>query len=200
MNGAQQFINTLKNEYKEYHIKEQERERLIEENNIEKQYTIGYHGREIFELLQNADDAYQKSINEGMKPSEELKVDIVYKNNILLVNNTGTFFDKDGIRAIVQGNNSTKLEGYIGNKGTGFRSLLNWASKIKIHSGEYHIEFSKEIAQKIFDEIKDKPQIRKQCEKYKNLHIPMLAVPEYINNIETSDITSIEITVDEQKK
>lgn len=199
MNDAQKFINTLKNEYKEDHIKEQERDRLIEENHLEKQYRVGYHGREIFELLQNADDAYQKSINEGMKPAEELKVDIVFKNNILLVNNSGTFFDKDGIKAIVQGNNSTKSEGYIGNKGTGFRSLLNWASKIKIHSGEYHIEFSKEIAQKIFDEIKDKPQIQKQREKYNNLHIPMLAVPEYINNLETSDITSIEITVDEQK-
>lgn len=69
MNDEQKFINTLKTEYKEYHIKEQERERLIEENNIEKQYSIGYHGREIFELLQNADDAYQKSINEGMKPA-----------------------------------------------------------------------------------------------------------------------------------
>ena len=201
MNNAEEFINKITGEYIEKHKKEQEVEELIGENNRINQDRTGYHGREIFELLQNADDAYQNSLNEGKEPDEELEVSISYKNGELIVNNTGTFFDKDGIRAIVQGNNSTKGddERYIGNKGTGFRSLLNWATKIIIHSGEYHVEFSEEIAQEKFNEIKNCEQIKKQLKKNKNLYIPMFAVPKYISNCEFTNKTSIEITIDTEK-
>lgn len=201
MNNAEEFINKITGEYIEKHKKEQEVEELIGENNRINQDRTGYHGREIFELLQNADDAYQNSLNEGKEPDEELEVSISYKNSELIVNNTGTFFDKDGIRAIVQGNNSTKGddERYIGNKGIGFRSLLNWATKIIIHSGEYHVEFSEEIAQEKFNEIKNCEQIKKQLKKNKNLYIPMFAVPKYISNCEFNNKTSIEITIDTEK-
>ena len=133
----------------------------------------GYHGREIFELLQNADDAYQKSIDDGNKPDEELKVNISYKNDILTIRNTGTVFNKEGILSIVQGNDSTKHGGYIGNKGTGFRSILNWANKIEIHSGYFNVEFSKKIANDVFNEIKVKEQITKQLVDNPNLYIPI---------------------------
>lgn len=200
MNNAEvkKFIDDITQEYIDNHTKEQERDELIGENNRIKQDREGYHGREIFELLQNADDAYQKSINEGKKPKDELEVSIIYKNGVLCVNNTGTSFDKKGIIAIVQGNNSPKTEGLIGNKGTGFRSLLNWATKIIIHSGEYHVEFSKKIAQQKFNEIKDSPQIKKQLKEKNDLYIPMFAVPQYISNCESSTITRIEITINTQ--
>ncbi len=198
-NKEKEFISRLTKEYITNHTRIQERDELIGENNIEQRDIKGYHGREILELLQNADDAYQKSIDRGDNPKCELKVTICYKDNVLSVANTGTCFDEAGIKAIVQGNNSPKLGKYIGNKGTGFRSILNWAYKVKIFSGNFNVEFSKEIADKIFNKIKDEPQIKKQIDKNSNLYIPMLAVPSYIDNSNYNVDTTIEISIDPAK-
>lgn len=111
-----EYIITLRKEYIENHIKQQIREELISENNIEKRDIKGYHGREILELLQNADDAYQKSINLNQKPASDLNIEISYIKGRLIISNTGTFFDEEGIKAIVQGNNSPKKGKYIDNK------------------------------------------------------------------------------------
>ena len=128
MNDAEkrtkEFIENIKREFIEKHTKLQIAEELIFINNVEKTNVNDYHGREILELLQNADDAFQKSINSNNKPSDELNVSIVYKNNVLSISNTGTFFDEDGIIAIIQSHNSPKKGKYIGNKGTGFRSIF----------------------------------------------------------------------------
>ena len=193
------YIKTLVDEYRDDHIKVQERELLIGENNIEKDSIKGYHGREILELLQNADDAYQKSIEEGKRPDSPLEVCITYKNNLFSITNTGTVFDKDGIKAIVQGNNSPKKGKFIGNKGTGFRSILNWAKSVKILSGGFNIIFSTEIAKSFFEEIKHKKQIMKQLEKEPNLYVPMLAIPKPLENQTYNDSTTIEIEIDETK-
>lgn len=193
------YINQLREEYIDNHIKQQERDLLIAENNIEKRDIKGYHGREILELLQNADDAYQKSIDIGEKPNCELLVEISYLNNALRITNTGTFFDKNGIKAIVQGNNSPKAGKYIGNKGTGFRSILNWANKVRIFSGNFSVEFSKEIAKKVLLSIKEQTQIKKQITKNPDLYIPMLAVPQNIENTGNKNVTTIEIEIDSEK-
>lgn len=197
--SREDYINKLSEEYIKKIIEPQERDELIADNNIEKRDIKGYHGREILELLQNADDAYQKSVNLGEKPECDLEVSIEYKNNILCTANTGTAFDKDGIKAIVQGNNSPKIGKYIGNKGTGFRSILNWAKNVKIHSGNFNVEFSKEIAEQEFEKIKHKPKIQEQLQKSKNLYIPMLAVPRNIKNGTYNEKTIIEVAIDETK-
>ena len=75
------YVDKLREEYIAMHTMPQELDLLIGENNIEKRDITGYHGREIFELLQNADDAYQKSIETGCKPEQELQVDISYKTS-----------------------------------------------------------------------------------------------------------------------
>lgn len=194
-----QYIETLLDEYITHHTIQQDRDFLIQENNIEKRDVKGYHGREILELLQNADDAYQKSLDNNELPQSELNVDICYDNNILTVANTGTFFDKDGIKAIVQGNNSPKKGEYIGNKGTGFRSILNWADSVSIYSGEFAVQFSKEIANNLFDQIKEEEQIKKQLKQHPSLYIPMLAVPKNIIHDRPKDCTTIEIAINEEK-
>ncbi len=199
MTSAEEYVDRLRNEYIENQKREQERDELIAENNREKAEIIGYHGREIFELLQNADDAYQKSINEGQKPDQPLNVVIEYKNNILTISNTGTFFDRDGIKAIVQGNNSPKEGKYIGNKGTGFRSILNWADKINIFSGDFHIEFSKDYAYKVFDDLEKEPQIKKQLEKHPDLYLPILALPYNTHDYNKDDKTTIKIVINPDK-
>lgn len=198
MTQSRQYIETLRNEYIKNHTRQQERDELIAENNIEKRDIRGYHGRELLELLQNADDAYQKSIDSGTKPDCDLVVTVKYAQNVLTIANTGTFFDKEGIKAIVQGNNSPKTGKYIGNKGTGFRSVLNWAQSVRIFSGDYAVEFSKEIAQKIFNQISHEPQIVKQIKKKPGLYIPMLAVPQNIEHTRPKEYTTIEIEVDRE--
>lgn len=181
------------------------RHNLVNEYNIELRETKGYHGREILELIQNADDAYEKSINLGQKPNEDLEVKIIYNKSILIIENSGTVFDEAGIRAIVYGNDSTKpANEFIGNKGTGFRSTLNWAKRIVIKSGYFNIEFSKEIANKIFEDIKDEEQIKKQIQEQllktnTPLHIPMLLLPKFIEDNDYYEKTRIEITLDENK-
>ena len=196
---CQDYIDKLREEYIETQVREQERDALKGEINIEQRDVKGYHGREILELLQNADDAYQRSIDSGEKPDCELEVTISYIDGILTVSNTGTCFDKEGIKSIVQGNNSTKTGKYIGCKGTGFRSVLNWASEVRIHSGCFNVVFSKKIAEKIFDKIRDKPQIQKQLSKNPNLYIPMLSVPSNIDGCGRNDVTKIEIVIDSDK-
>ena len=196
---AKAYVEKLRTEYIENHKKAQERDELIGENAIEQRDVNGYHGREILELLQNADDAYQKSIENGEKPSCELEVYIEYKDNCLMVTNTGTAFDRDGIKAIVQGNNSPKSGKYIGNKGTGFRSVLNWAESVEVISGPFSLRFSKEYANAIFEEIKDEPQIQKQLARRSNLYIPILAVPEFIETEHFCDKTIIRIHLDSNK-
>lgn len=200
---AEEYIKRLRDEYIDNQKRDQERDLLIQENNIEKEQIKGYHGREILELLQNADDAFQKMINDGKVVKCDLEVIINYdeQNHILRVANTGTFFDYDGIKAIVQGNNSTKKGKYIGNKGTGFRSILNWAEEVRIISGDFHIGFSEKYAQELFVRYKENSQIKKQLNNYPNLHFPMLAVPYNLDDYKEYDKnkTTIEVKVSSDK-
>ena len=201
---CKKIISKLNKELIKDLTKEESRQYLSRENNLEARDVKGYHGRELLELLQNADDAYQKSINLEEKPADDLIVKIKYFDNKLTISNTGTFFDESGIVSIILGNNSNKdKKEYIGNKGTGFRSVLNWADNVKIFSGNFNIEFSKDIAKRYFDEIKGYPQIKKQRENNPNLHIPMLSVAEYLD-VRPSEYpdkeTTIELTINPEKQ
>lgn len=79
-----------------------------------------YNGRQILELLQNVDDACEK--REGQ---DDVIVNISFKDDILEVGNTGTTFSAESIERLCLGRASEKSAQKIGNKGTGFRSLLN---------------------------------------------------------------------------
>lgn len=74
-----------------------------------------YEGRELYELIQNADDA----------GSSNLKIELI--GTTLIVSNDGNRpFTQDGYASIMRPNQSTKRdEKYIGCKGLGFRSVLN---------------------------------------------------------------------------
>ena len=198
---CKKYIEKLNREYKENITKIQEYEPLIVQDNNENKDVKGYHGREILELLQNADDAYQRSIDLGCKPKCDLIIEISYKNDIFAISNSGAFFDKEGVKSIVEGNNSTKTGKYIGNKGTGFRSVLNWSKKIRIFSGNFNLEFSKEIADSLMEEIKNEPQIIKQKAKHPNLFIPILSTPKFLeeNNQYDKEKTTIELTIDNNR-
>ena len=170
------------------------------ENNIENGNIRGYHGREILELLQNADDAYTLYLKKNPNAQKkEISVLFVYKNGKLRVSNYGAPFDIESITSLSQGNNSTKDKGeFIGNKGIGFRALLNWCDDIKIYSGDYSVRFSVQTANKYLEELKSQnDKVRKSCEKDPSLCIPMLSTPEWEeeNHKEKDFDTTIELNV-----
>lgn len=144
--------------------------------NSENQISNDYNGRQILEIIQNADDAQANRID----------ISIDTNNHILSIYNDGKPFSYEGIKSIMIANSSSKVTSvYIGNKGLGFRSLICWADKIQIHTGAFIFTFSREEAAKSAKELNlDVDEI---C-KSRNLlptccPFPMLAIPkvEYLD-------------------
>lgn len=153
-----------------------------------------YHGRELLELVQNADDAYV-----GVESTQKVKNDVLieYKGNTLRVSNKGNVFNKDSVQRLSQGNVSGKGEKYIGNKGIGFRSILNWAEEVRIYSGNYSFGFSKKFAAKQFEYLKNNFQnIRDEIKAKPQITFPILWAPYWVENkLEQNYDTTIEIVV-----
>lgn len=141
-----------------------------------------YHGREILELLQNVDDAYQSLIEEGKgNKGDKVTAYISLDNDVLTVANTGTAFNYESIKRLSVGHASQKGDRYIGNKGTGFRSVLNWAKEVEIYSDGYNFRYSKRFATSCFNQI-DKSKIASQLKNKPDLCLPILSVPEWIED------------------
>ncbi len=162
-----------------------------------------YHGRELFELLQNVDDAYEHLCQlDESKKDKPVEVLIEYKDNVLRVCNMGEPFSSDAIQRLCQGGVSSKGKEYIGNKGIGFRSILNWAKEIHLYSGDFSIGFSEKFAQEQFEFIKDNETVKKQLAKNPSIKFPILRAPKCIEkkqfNYRESFATIIEIIVDEK--
>ena len=145
--------------------------------------TAAYNGRQILELLQNADD-------EG---TDNVLIELDTKNNTLSVSNNGNPFTIEGIASLMIANNSVKKgnkKTFIGNKGLGFRSILNWTNSIEIITKEIILKFSPFIAQEKFEKIVTDKNLRdKLIDQEKPLQdfVPfaVLAIPELThNNIE----------------
>lgn len=199
--SPREHIDSLREQYITRLTPSEYRDDFKRENNIENETVREYHGREILELLQNADDAYTLFLkkNPAISMKDDVSVLFEYKDGTLRVSNKGEPFDLDSIKSLCQGNNSTKDRGeFIGNKGIGFRALLNWSDDIKITSGEYSIQFSSKIANKHLKLLKERNDIvRIDCEKNPDLNIPMLSVPEWneSGNKKAGFDTTIELNV-----
>lgn len=179
---------------------------LIDKNTTEKTRMSAYHGRELLELLQNIDDAYQGKKKDQFDTTTAY---VHFDGSILSICNMGTSFEKDNIERLCQGGVSGKKKlNFIGNKGVGFRSVLNWASRIEIFSGDYSLAFSNEYAQKQFELIKSNEIVKKQISERNNLFFPILGAPEYLepekspayrNEENIVYDTIINITIDNEK-
>ena len=99
-----------------------------------------YQGRQLLELLQNADDEAADIKNPGVL--------IRLEQDKLIVANHGLPFTAQGILSLMYSNNSPKIKQQrkIGYKGLGFRAILNWSSSIWIKSGAFSLEFSRDNA------------------------------------------------------
>lgn len=160
-------------------------ERLIAEYRREREITRGYHGREVLELLQNAADAARALGVSG-------KVRIVVTPSGLLMGNTGQPFDTGGVQSLQTANLSPKRQResvVIGDKGLGFRSILNWTHSPLISSGELGLAFMPSYARGVVDGLAAESQDLAQCvadeqEIAGDLIVPRLAFPQWIANWE----------------
>lgn len=163
-----------------------------------------YNGRQILELLQNVDDACKKDSD---SPNKEVSVKIVFKDNILEVGNTGTTFSQETIERLCLGRASDKSSENIGSKGTGFRSLLNDAEWIEVHSGDFSIRFSEQYARDQFKEYIDKSsekfnaliyhQLVNWKKKDYDLCFPVMNCPEQVEKYSSAFDTLIRVKIKE---
>ena len=165
-----------------------------------------YNGRQILELLQNVDDAYSET---GTDNEDDVSVKIILKDNILEVGNTGTTFSQETIERLCLGRASEKSSKNIGNKGTGFRALLNDAEWVEVHSGDFSIRFSEQYAQEQFEQYVNKfsnkfsSVIYRQLQGWKkeyNLCFPIMNCPEQIARRETGFDTLIRVKLKEENR
>ncbi|SLK50312.1 Uncharacterised protein [Mycobacteroides abscessus subsp. abscessus] len=163
-----------------------------------------YNGRQILELLQNVDDAYgDKKKGENLDSNEEVEVKITYKDNILEVGNTGTTFTKETIERLCLGRASNKSSINIGNKGTGFRSLLNDAEWIELYSGDFAIRFSENFARSCFEKYSHIELINEQRKSWKkdySLCFPTMNCPEQIEKVDSVFDTLIRVKLKESNR
>jgi hypothetical protein len=129
---------------------EAEPPRILEDFRNEVSTTAAYNGRQLLELLQNADDAAR---HQTRGPRRLL---LRLTSQELVAANTGVPFSAKGIRSVLFANLSAKYgePGYIGAKGLGFRALLNWSPHIRIDSGPLHVAFAPEIAHAFLDKLR----------------------------------------------
>ena len=166
-------------------------DRFIADYNRELELTKDYNGRQLLELLQNADDAN----------SNEVLIIWDKENSKLVISNKGEPFEVGGIKSLMLANLSTKTKiNYIGNKGLGFRSILNWAQEINILSNNCLISFSEIIAKDVFDNqlnLSEKDRLQLRIDRNlseQTVPFPVLAVPAIEENGKLIDwTTSIEI-------
>lgn len=153
-----------------------------------------YNGRQIFEMLQNMDD---QTTGDGLNDLDRRSQIVLDKfNGRLLFRNMGIPFSVPGVRSIMYPDVSPKRIGKtptIGNKGLGFRSLLNWAPEaIIIRSNGTELIFSDQVAAGFVEKHQGLKNALAEANESK---LPMLAFPE-IKNWEGSQegwVTEIEL-------
>jgi hypothetical protein len=167
---------------------------LISAYNRERSHAGSYEGRELLELIQNADDS-----GEGYpKPN---KILIKLTQNALYVTNTGIPFSPEGIKSLMVSDNSPKQlqKGRcIGYKGLGFRSVLGWASCIMILSGKLSIGFSEKRAIEWLEELMSEDnKVRKKVETVEKeglIHpIATLSAPYFLDFSDACKISTQEM-------
>ena len=86
---------------------------------------------------------------------------------------------------------------YIGNKGLGFRSIINWTECVKIHSNNLSVEFSDEIRKNTYLSLYNENTIEIIRNEFSfpktTIPFPFLAIPEIRDYSNGEFTTTIEI-------
>lgn len=119
-----------------------------------------YQGRQLLELLQNADDEAEQLDNP--------RILIRLEQNRLVVANDGLPFTTQGLLSLMYSDNSPKIKRQkkIGYKGLGFRAILNWSDSIWIKSGAFSFEFSRNNAVGFLTRLLEtEPRLKEEIQK-----------------------------------
>ena len=95
--------------------------RIFEDYKNEVEKIEEYNGRQLLEMLQNAND-------EAITSKKKVCL-IKLTDNQLIIANNGEKFTEDGIESLMYSYISpkVKMQNKVGQKGLGFRSILSWA-------------------------------------------------------------------------
>lgn len=118
---------------------------------MEQYISENYSGRSLIELLQNADDAQ----------SHRFIIRIIDDRHALVAND-GRVFSKEDLCSLCRSGASTKKRksNTIGFRGIGFKSVVNYSSRVMVYSGNLRIEFSKDRTKELLPSLPDVPLIR----------------------------------------
>lgn len=146
----------------------------------------GYNGRQLLELVQNCDD-------EG---SDDVMIRLDSKSKVLSISNNGAAFSKEGYESLFTSDYSSKVnKSYIGNKGLGFRSIINWSSAIEIHSNGIALKYTEEnrisAYKEMFDENLHKDFLKKRNFQKHVIPIPFLSLPTISKSLDNAYVTTI---------
>lgn len=185
------FINQLIQDQKKLYSDSYHQ--VVRDYNEEVSTVKGYNGRQLFELLQNCDD-------EG---SKEVVIELNTGEKTISIANNGTPFSERGYRSLFIANLSPKsaTRKYIGNKGLGFRSIINWSTAIEIQSNNISLFYSEQNRCINFQELFDDEKIAQIRDEYgfNNMTFPMpfLSIP-LVNEINKNEfVTTIIIHYEE---
>jgi len=150
--------------------------RIVSDHGQEASATGDYAGRELLELLQNAGDAASEAGIAGRVHIELTEVG-------LLIGNTGVPFSRNGVESLRLPHLSPKRRAkFVGNKGLGFRAVLNWSRFPCILSGTLHLTYSFRFVQQKQNELLSgggeiAAIIKKELQSTDSLLLPLLAFP-----------------------
>jgi hypothetical protein len=197
-NSPHEWFEWLKAQEESWKAVYRERPSLfIAHYNHEQESTRDYVGREILELLQNANDAATETGIPG-------KVKIILTQEGLIVGNTGAPFTIGGVESLQTSNLSPKRHQrrlFVGSKGLGFRAVLNWSKYPMILSGELRLAYSSEDivrrTQSLLNESRELAlKVLEESPNSSALIAPILVFPSFTEN---GDLTSL-ITDPSSKK
>ncbi|MBW4968849.1 DUF3883 domain-containing protein [Croceibacter atlanticus] len=148
----------------------------------------GYNGRQVLELFQNCDD----------ENSPEVLIKIDKERKVFSISNIGTPFSEKGYNSLFYASLSSKVSGkFIGNKGLGFRSLINWANEINIYSNGICLKYAPHFIEKAFHTLhpikEDRLELLQERGLVENvIPLPLLSYPDitemHLNNGYTTTI------------
>lgn len=133
---------------------------IVADYNNEGKNIDEYNGRQLLEMIQNA--------NDESDTSKAKKVFLDLKQESLIIANNGNAFSKGGVESLMYSDLSPKTmeENKVGKKGLGFRSILNWSKEIYIASYDLHLKFSQQHADNFLkDLISEKPNIDSELKR-----------------------------------
>lgn len=187
------FVEKLARQQVEAYIREPME--LLSHANREAGALDGYRGRQILELLQNADDAGEAF----HAPRLLLRI----TRHGLVAANAGQAFSERGVKSLVISDASPKQlaqNRFIGCKGLGFRSVLTWTRAPVVLSGHVRIAFDAQHAEGVIrslmrDDIGVAAEVEGYARRFGRLPIPVMRFPrwapqEFIDRLDMESLTA----------